>query len=394
VTPGARDAARARLSVSASFFLFAAVLGNWAPRVPAIKGGLELSNGDLGLALFGLACGFVVGTRLAPPLIDRLGCAAVVRASTYALCVSLVGPALAVDLVTLTAALVLLGVLGGTCDVAINAQGVLVERNQRRPLMSGFHALWSVGAMVAGAIAAAAAGAGLSPRSHFAAASVVLLGVSLASLRWLVGGDVPRPGSTEPVEADAPVSAVSVLLLGLISFAAFIGEGSAADWSAVYLRDELGAPEGIAALGFTAFAGVMAASRFTADPLVARFGSVPVARAGLLVAASGFGLALAVDDPVAAIGGFALLGGGLGPVVPLAFSAAGNTGPRGSSRVLGRVVMMGYVGSIVGPAVIGFLAEQVGLRAALLLPVALAVVAAVPARRVAVAGVAPERMTT
>jgi len=160
----------------------------------------------------------------------------------------------------------------------------------------------------------------------------------------------------------------------------------------VYLHEVLGAAEAIAAVGFAAFAGAMALCRLRADALVARLGPVPVARAGLLVGATGLAVAAIVDEPSLAIAGFALLGAGLAPVVPLAFSAAGNAGPRSSSRVLGRVVMIGYLGSIVGPVAIGFLAERIGLRAALFLPVVLALVAAVQARSVAVAGGAPERM--
>ena len=375
---------RARLSVSAAFFLFAAVVGNWAPRVPAVKERADLGNDELGIALLALAAGFLAGTRIAPAAMARWGSAAVVRAATHALCLSLLGPALARDLPTLAGALALMGALGGICDVGINTQGVLVERAQGRPLMSGLHALWSVGAMAAGGAAAAAAAAGVSVVAHFASAGLLLLVVSVASLRWLVPGgqaaDAPR------TSAAGARRRLGVALLGVIAFAGFIAEGAAADWSAVYLRDELGAPPGVAALGFTVFAAAMAAARFAGDAVVARLGPVVVARVGALVAALGLGAALLVEAAAAALLGFALLGVGVGPVVPLAFSAAGNVDR--SSRVLGRVVMMGYVGSIVGPAAIGFAAARIGLRAALVLPAALALAAALCAGEVRAAGTA------
>ncbi|CAN5669185.1 MFS transporter [soil metagenome] len=379
---------RARVSVSAAFFLFAAVLGNWAARVPAIKQGLGLDDGGLGVALLGLAAGFIVGTRLAPGVMDNLGSALVLRVSTGVFCLSLVAPALAASTVWLTIALGLVGVAGGVCDVSLNAQAVLVERRYGRPIISGFHALFSVGGMAAGAVGAGAAALGMTPLVHFSLAAAALFILSLVSLHRLSPGDRRSAESTRD-EGDQAVSAASlpVLLLGLISFASFVGEGSAGDWSAVYLRETLGAPAGVAALGFTAFSGAMAACRFLSDRLVARLGAVAIARAGSIVAAGGLAIGLVAGNVAAGIAGFALLGAGLAPVVPLAFSAAGNTGPRASSKILGRVVMMGYLGSIFGPVVIGFTADALGLRAALFLPVGLALVAAACASRVGAAGV-------
>ncbi|MFN2489164.1 MAG: MFS transporter [Actinomycetota bacterium] len=395
---------RARFSVSAGFFLFAAVMGSWAPRLPAVKERLALSNGDLGLALLGLAVGFVVATRIAPALIHRFTSAPVLRASTAGLCLSLVGPAVAGDLVALTLALGAMGIAGGLCDVAVNAQAVVVERTWGRPLMSGFHALWSLGAMLAGGTAAGAARAGMSTTLHFSIAAVFLLAASGASLRWLV----PRADEHDRAERerrDAPdlsAASAAVLLLGLIAFASFIAEGSVADWSAVYLREGLGAAPAAAALAFTAFSGAMALCRLLSGALVMRLGPILVARAGGLLAAAGLSFALVVRSVPAAIAGFTVLGVGLAPIVPLAFSAAGNTGPRSSSTILGRVVMMGYLGSIVGPVVIGFAADRIGLRGALFFPVALACLAALCAPRVRAVDVvltepagarAPEKMT-
>ena len=126
----------------------------------------------------------------------------------------------------------------------------------------------------------------------------------------------------------------------------------------------------------------MAASRLVGDRLVSRFGPVSVVRAGALTAACGLGLGLAVHEPAAAVAAFALLGGGLGPVVPVTFSAAGNAGLGPTGAVLGRVVTLSYVGLIVGPIVIGWIAEQIGLRSALGLPAALALVIVAFAGRV------------
>jgi MFS family permease len=159
----------------------------------------------------------------------------------------------------------------------------------------------------------------------------------------------------------------------------------------VYLRESLGTSSGLAAAGFAALSLAMAAGRLVADRLVARLGPVRVVRAGALVGAGGLTLGLLVQEPAAGIAAFALLGLGLAPVVPVAFSAAGNTGLGPSGPILARVVTLGYVGSIAGPVVIGWTAEQIGLRAALWLPVGLSVLIALLAGRVAPAAGSPRR---
>jgi MFS family permease len=163
-----------------------------------------------------------------------------------------------------------------------------------------------------------------------------------------------------------------VLLLGAIGFAAFVGEGAAYDWSAVYLHDVLGAGAGLAAAAVSFFAVPMAVARLTADRVTISRGPVWVVRTGGAVAAAGFALALAVNRIPAALAGFAVLGAGLGAVVPTVFSAAGKTNLGTTGAVLGRVVSLSYVGSILGPVLIGLTADAVGLRAALGIPAALA----------------------
>jgi MFS family permease len=165
----------------------------------------------------------------------------------------------------------------------------------------------------------------------------------------------------------------------VIAFCSFVGEGSASDWSAVYMTQELGTSAALGALAFAAFAVTMAAARFAADPLRVRWGNVALARGGSLVAAAGMALGLVVHEPAAAIAGFALLGLGLAAVVPIAFSAAGELDPRATGRLVGRVATLGYVGSVAGPIAIGWLAEATSLRAALGLVVVLALVIAVSA---------------
>ena len=368
--------------------IHAAAFGTWGTRIPAIKHHVGIGNGELGIAFSGLAIGLVVGTRVAGGVVDRFGSRPAIRVAIVVLCAVLIGPALADTLAALTAALFVLGAIGGFLDVAMNAHTVVVERGYGRPIMSSVHALWSVGLLIGALTGAGAAALGLDPRLHFGIVAAALLLPSLLALGGLLaaGADlVPEEAKLAPAFAKPPLLLPAVLLLGLVAFSSFVGEGAAGEWSAVYLHDSLHTSAGVAATAFAAFSSTMAACRFASDRLQARFGPVALVRAGSLIAAFGLGFALMIHAPAAAIIGFALLGVGFAPVVPITFSAAGNTGLGPTGVILGRVVTMGYVGSIVGPIIIGAIAHATGLRAALFLLVLLAFVIAVVAGSVSTA---------
>ena len=176
----------------------------------------------------------------------------------------------------------------------------------------------------------------------------------------------------------------------MIAFCSFVGEGAASDWSAVYMTQELGTSEALGALGLRGVRGHDGGRSLRGGPAARRLGNVVLVRGGSLIAAAGLGLGLLVHEPAAAIAGFALLGLGLAPVVPITFSAAGDLDARATGRLVGRVATIGYVGSVAGPITIGWLAEATSLRAALGLVVVLALVIAVSARR----GLASQRSRT
>ncbi|HZB06171.1 MAG TPA: MFS transporter [Thermoleophilaceae bacterium] len=372
-------------AVAASFLIHSTVSGTWAPRLPAIKESLDLSDGELGTALVGLAIGLVVGTRLAGVPVDRFGSRPMMRAGFPLLAGTLLLPGLAQSGTTLFAALLVLGIASGALDVAMNAQGIEVERRLGRPILSGLHGLWSVGLGIGAGVAAIAAAIDAGPLEHFAVVAAVLAVASLVFLRGLLPADRLRAadGSEEP-RIHVPWTP-ALVLLGVIAFCSFVGEGAASDWSAVYLTQELDSSPALGAVAFAAFAVTMAIARFAADPLRTKLGNVVLVRGGSLTAAVGLGVALLVHEPAAGIIGFALLGLGLAPVVPIAFSAAGDLDPRATGVLVGRVATIGYVGSVAGPIMIGWLAEFTSLRASLGLVVLLAIVIAISARPCAAA---------
>ena len=368
-----------RAAVAAAFLIHSTVSGTWAPRLPAIKESLALSDGELGTALVGLAIGLVAGTRVAGAPIDRFGSRPVMLVGFPVLAATLLLPGLADSAIALFLALLVLGVASGALDVAMNAQGIEVERHLGRPILSGLHGLWSIGLGLGAGMAALAAAIDADPLEHFAVVAALLAVASLVFLRGLLPARHPVPGEHEDERVTVRWTP-AVALLGVIAFCSFVGEGAASDWSAVYLTQELGSSEAVGAVGFGAFAVTMAIARFAADPLRGRVGNVVLVRGGSLIAAAGLGIALLVHEPAAGIAGFALLGLGLAPVVPIAFSAAGDLDPRATGRLVGRVATIGYVGSVAGPIMIGWLAEATSLRTSLGLVVVLAVVIAASAR--------------
>jgi MFS family permease len=362
----------------------AGIVATWGPRLPLLKQQAHLSQTDLGLVLAGLAGGLFVGTRIAGWPVARFGSRGTIRLGIPVLAASLLGVAAATNGVMLATAFVINGLAAGLLDVANNAQAVAVERGYGRSLMHGFHGTWSAGMLGAGAVAALAARFDVSLRVHFGLVAVTVALAGLVASAGLLPGtegihepEAPRP-QPPPGRRQALSGRTAILILGIIGFSSFLAEGVAADWSAVYFYDDRGTTTSIAAVAFVAFALGMTVSRFVGDALVSRFGPVAIARIAGSVSAAGFLLAVALPVP-GAIVAFALLGLALGPVVPVAFSAAGNSRVGRTTTALGWVVTISYAGSIVGPLLIGAVAGLSSLRVALLVPVAYAVAIAVAA---------------
>jgi hypothetical protein len=356
-----------RVAVATAFMAHSLIAGSWASRIPAIKHHLGLSDGRLGVALFGMAAGTLIGGRLGGIAAARVGAWVIVRLGIPVFAATLVVAALAGNLAALTATMVVFGVEAAMVDVAMNAEAVVVERSAARPLMSGFHGMWSLG-LLGGALAGVlAAAAGARPVVQF---GIVAAGVAAGSAPMLAR--LPhRAARARTAAAARDAWSLPLVVLGLIAFASFLSEGAAADWSAVYLRDEAGATSAVAAAGFAGFSLGMVAARFAGDSVVAAVGPVRLVGTSAAVALGGLALALAVPGAVTGIVGFTLLGLGLGPVIPTVVSAAGNAGLGTLEGVVSRLFTIGYFGGVSGPAIIGFASSQAGLRAALLIPLCL-----------------------
>lgn len=362
---------RARVSTSLLFLLFGTALGAWTARIPTIKQDLSLSDGQLSIGLLVFAAGAITGMQAMGRVVDRWGSRRVTVPVAFAEGAALVLPALAGDLALLAAALFLFGTIHGGLNIAMNASAVEVERAWGSPIMSSFHAVYSVGGFLGAAIGGLFAYGDVAPDVTFLA--VGALAAALAA--WSVAWRAPRLGG--PVAATPAAGAGAgpmsgVLFLGVLAYCCLVGEGAAADWSTVYLRESLGSSPGFAAAAYAAFSIGMTGGRLVGDRLATALGPVRLVRGCGLLAATGLGVALLIGHPVAGVVGFGCLGAGLSCIAPQVFSAAGNRNPARAGRALARVASMGYAGFLTGPVLIGGAAEVTSLPVALSIPVVLA----------------------
>ncbi|MGW3011211.1 MFS transporter [Streptomyces sp. NPDC001219] len=359
---------RARWSIAAVFLIHGSVTGNFATRIPWIQDHTALSPGQLGLALAFPAIGASLAMPLAGRISHRLGARTALRGLLALWTLSLVLPALSPGLFALAAALLAYGAASGMSDVAMNALGLETEDRLGKPIMSGLHGMWSAGALLGSAAGTVAAHAGWDARLHLAGAALVLTLLGALACRGVLDLRSTPDEHPPPRFALPPRSA---LVIGAIGFCAVFAEGAGLDWSAVYLRDELGTDAGLAAASTTAFACTMTVARLAGDRVVARFGAVRTVRAGGVLAAAGGLLIVTARHPAMAMGGFGLMGLGIAVVVPLAFAAAGRSGPAPSQAIAG-VATITYTSGLIAPSAIGGLAQATSLPVSFMLVTALA----------------------
>ncbi|WP_395826445.1 MFS transporter [Collimonas sp.] len=346
-----------RAALPVLFLLLGVMYASWAARIPAIRDLLQLEPASLSLVLLGGGIGAVGSFPIAAWLIGHYGAR---RSSWYAgvaLLLTMPCLALAPTLPLLMLVMVSLGACSSCFNVAINALGAAVEKAAGRSIMSLLHSWFCVGTLSGALLGSAVAGLGIGPLLHFSVAAI-LFAIPLRLCYLALPNDRPQyiAGQKHFALPHGPLIA-----LGVVAFGGAIVEGSVADWSGVYMKDQLLASDGVAPLAFAFFASMMLLTRIVGDRLKETFGARRVVAGGALLAGVGMALALVVDEIPLAIAGFALTGVGVATVFPFIFSAAGRHGPT----ALAGVTTMGYTGGLVGPPMIGFLAHGFGLHAAL-----------------------------
>ncbi|WP_232733732.1 MFS transporter [Kitasatospora sp. CB02891] len=367
-----RSLRAARVATYVYFVLCGTLMGAWVVHIPAVEARVGISHAALGGLLVLLGLGAFGGMRAAGRLTDRLGARTVVPASGAVCAASLVLPALAPNPWTLAGALLVFGFANGCLDVGMNAHAVHVEKAYRRPVMSGFHATFSVGGVIAAGAAAAATAVGAGPVATLALLGALGLATALLAARALLpdaaAADEADEGTDTPAAtADSGQVRRQIRIFAVLALMVMLSEGAANDWSALHLRDVLGAPASTAALAYGTFAAAMTTGRLLADRIVTRHGPTAVLRHGAATAAVGITIAALTPWVWAAFLGWALFGLGLSGCVPQLLSAAGHANPAAAGANVSRVAGLGYLGMLAGPAVIGWLTHLTALNHTFLL---------------------------
>ena len=351
----ASDVRRARCATAVVFAVHGCVVGSFAARIPWIASHVGVEIGQLALALLMPGVGALLAMPFSGRLAHRYEFRPFVTATVVAFCASLVLTAWPTSLALLCVSLLIFGATAGLADMAMNAQGVLVEKAHGRSIMSSLHGFWSVGLLVGSAVSALASHAGTDARLQFAITAAVLAVLGGAAARFLL---------EDPTETAAPPAFAlptrPILVIGLVGLCAVFGELAGAEWSALYIQHELDGSPSTAALAVSAFALTMAAVRLVGDHVIRRLGPVRTVRLSGASAVTGTVAIVWAPNLAVGLAGFALLGIGVAVVVPLVFAVAGRVGPHPARSIAG-VAGVAYGSGLVAPGVMGGIAAASSL---------------------------------
>lgn len=369
---------RARSGTFLTFALAGLLTGVWVARMPALAGKFGTSEGEIGIVVLVWGLGAIAAMQALRGVMARAGSRAVLRVALPLTAVSYAAVALAPTYGVLLATVAVFGMTFGVTDIAMNAQGSVVEQAYRRSIMSGMHAGWCVGAMSGGLFGVATAAGGFGFTETVLAAALISLPAGLALGRTYLPDPVaPAASGTGRKARRMPVA---VYLIGALGFIAFMTEGSIADWSGLLLHDELGATEAVAAIGYPVFELAMLIGRLAGDRVRMRLGTRRLLTGAGLGTAAAMTVVVLAPNPGVAIAGFFVTGLVVCTVVPTTISLAGSAAPDRPAAAVAQVGAMGYGGLLLGPVVVGFLSDATSLRLGVGTVVVLALLIAAGAR--------------
>lgn len=354
-----------RAAVSLFFFIQGLIFATWANRIPDIKETLGLTDAALGTVLFAIPVGQVTAMVLSGWLVNRFGSKKMLITATFLYSLSLIPLALATTEIGLMEGLFLFGMTTNLYNTSSNTQGVNAEHEYGKTIMASFHGFWSLGGFIGGLIAMLFMGLHLMAITHFCSVIVFCIALGMIMYKYLVSKDQKKTevqtipeGKRRWMKGIDPM----VLILGVMAFAAMICEGCMYDWSGVYFQQVVEAPANLVQTGYVTCLCTMTVGRFISDRFVTKYGSSKViAVSGLLIF---IGLCIAVGFPhlLTALIGFFLVGFGISSTVPICYSSAGRTTRMNSGIAVATVSSIGYLGFLIGPPMIGYLAHSISLH--------------------------------
>lgn len=360
---------RAHWAISVCFFLCGFIFANWASRIPSVKDDFRLDEGALGGVLFMLPLGSILALPVAGWVIHHAGSRVVTAVSMFLYAALLVLLSLASDVYWLSFTLFLFGFVGDFLNISMNTQGLSVQDAKAKPILSGLHAQWSFGALSGAAFGGWTQGSEWSLYRHFWVVGLFSAGLFLLLIRFMIR-DPEKEASRRVFQW--PTSAL--WLLGAICFCNTMAEGAMADWSSLFYRQTLKDPSGVSTTGYVAFTLSMTLGRLAGDRIISLFGyRITLMANGILIAA-GLTTALLWQVPAAVITGFAAVGLGVSSVIPIAYMIAGKSRDMAPAAALASVSAIGFTGFLIGPPVIGLIADVSSLTWGLSLVAVLGIV--------------------
>jgi MFS family permease len=349
-----------RIAVNISFFLNGFIYANWVSRLPRIQEQYNADNGTIGIVLLSLSLGAVVAMPFTGWMIIKNGSRKVTLISLLAYCALVPLIPLMARVPVLVLLYVVMGAFTGMLDVAMNAQAVMVEQQYKKPIMTSFHAFFSIGMALGAWCGSLFSDLDLHLIYHFLTISIT----ALCACVW-VSQNLIHDKPAQASQDEGPLFRVpsrSLIGVGIIAFCCMMGEGSMADWTVNYMEKITGASRTLAPIALSAFATAMTLGRLTGDKIREKYGDSFLIVAGGLVSTFGLFIALLVPLSSVAIAGFFLVGLGLSTIVPITYSIAGNTKDLPSGVGLAMVTTVGYSGFLFGPPIIGFVSDVFNLR--------------------------------
>lgn len=352
---------RVRLATSLFFFGMGFCFATWASRIPDIKSMLQLSEAGLGTLLFALPAGQLTGMSFSGRIVGKYGSRKImfIALPLYAFCLTLLGLA---DLKwQLAAGLFLFGFCGNFCNIAVNTQGVYTQQLYDKPIIGSFHGSWSLAGFFGALVSLIMLSFGLTPYQHFLVAFVFVLLIVLLNYKYIIKAKVKKKAEHEKYSfIKNPDS--TLIWLGIVCFCGMASEGIMFDWSGVYFKEIVKAPGALVVLGYTTFMISMASGRFLSDILVRKYGIRKVLLVSGVVISSGLYMAVLLPYLIPCMIAFMLVGFGVSNVVPIIISVAGNNEKVPTSIALTIVSSISFLGFLIGPPLIGFIAELTSLK--------------------------------
>ena len=360
LAPGELGATRlrvARWATRAQFLLFGFLSGAWGVHVPSVKARYGLDAGALSLALLALAVGAVLALTVAGRVVARFGAQMVVLAAGLAMSAGLAAVLWPTAFGALLALVVLIGSAFALFDVAINAEGSVLEGVSGKKVMSGFHGMFSLGGMAGASLGALMLSADVAAPVQLAAAAAAAAALTAFASAYML----PAHAADTAPETGYRLPRGALAVLGALAAVGLLAEAAIYDWSVLYLQEETGAAPALAALGFASFSGAMALTRFGGDVLRTHVGAPRLLALSSLLAAAAMATLLIARDPLVALVGLALVGVGFANVVPILFIAATKVPGVAPAPAIAAVSSIGYLGMVAGPPLVGGIAQASSL---------------------------------